>query len=289
MKFILFILILTLSRCQVSWYVKGISENEKIVSIESIQLQGLKKTINLCLVSNLRFQPPLHPKKMVSLDSFELNLSRSDYRIQSPAYSGLDPEFLLFLKERLKSHKNILIKTQLFGLPERFREKKSFELLKTPKTLDRYETIVPLGQTDNLTADILKSYFDIVDMDTELLYGSENPFSHDIVGCGSYLYVTKYTPQQDSYNSLLFFISLGLIPKFQTQNHYYDVIYRPVTENVIHKKTFVFGHRKGHSWLFLPTLGLLDSVSTFDKNYPFAEESEEMFLDSVTEVMERSL
>lgn len=266
--------------CHISWYAK--STEAGVVSVQN-------KNATLCLVSNLRYQSPLSTNQMLPIDPWMEMPSNLTYKVQAPSYTTLDPEFLLFLKERLRNRKNILIKTQIFGLPESELPTKSFSMLKSPKSLRRYEDLAKLKATKPVISDVLKLYADLVDESTEMLYGRENPFSHDIADCDSYLYVTKYRSRQDSYNDILHFISFGILPEFRYQNHTYDLIFRPSKRSGIETHSYVIGYRRLSTLLFFPTFGLFDSVSSFDKEYQFSEESEEMFLDAVSETLERSL
>ncbi len=268
------------SNCHVSWYVKR---------SESAEVSLPKLDATLCLVSNLRYQSPLSTNQMLPFDPWVEMPSNFTYKVQAPYFTTLDPEFLTFLKERLKHRKNIIIKTQVFGLPESDIQSKTFSILKSPKSLARYEDLAKLKATKPVISDVLKMYADIVDESTEMLYGREDPFSHDIAGCDSYLYVSKYRTQQESYNDILHFITFGILPEFRYQNHTYDLILRPSKRSGIETNSYVIGYRRLSTLLFFPTFGLFDSVSTFDKEYQFSEESEEIFLDAVSETLERSL
>jgi hypothetical protein len=286
----LFLFCLLFTNCQISWYVKGVEEQGKLVPAEAFKFNGFHKSKSICLVSNIRYMQPLLSGSMIAFDPLtSVSVDEGKYRIQKPIYTGLDPEFAIFLKERLKNKANILLKTQIYGLPSTFKEANVFDRLKTPKSFQRYESLAKDRVQKPALVDVLNSYADIADTETEFLYGSEDPFNHEIANCDSYIYFTKLRVKQDSYNSILFLLTIGILPEFRIYNHYYDAIIRDAKGGAFDTKTFAFGHRKSLSWFYLFAFGLFNPVSNFDKDYLFSEESEEMFLDALTETMERSI
>ncbi len=282
--------LLFLCHCQISWYTKEVDLNGKTESAETFRVQNIRKESVVCLVSNVAFNLPVNSQTNLIFDPLEVpEAKEGSYKIQRPTYIGLDQEFLFFLKERLKNKVNLRIVNQLTGIPIRYRDQKFLEILKTGKSFSKIETIAEIAPNSTALKSLLKSYAEVVDENTEFLYGSENPYLHPVDSCDSYFYFLKYTNKQDTYNGLLFILSLGILPELRTQDHSYQVIYRRSVSSPIESFYFVLGNRKSLSWLYLITFNFFNSVSTFDKDYQFSEESEEMFLDAITDSLARSL
>ncbi len=266
--------------CQISWYVNS-SDPER-----SLVFDPSKRS---CFISNLRYLPVLNVKTKSPFNPLaEIILSDTTYTIQKPEYIGLDPEFITFLKQRLKTKNKIEIITQLYNVPISFKENPDFQKLYSKKSFSRFEEIAKSRKANPAFFDLLKTYADIMDERTIILYENENPYTHNIESCDNYFYFSKYRNEENQYN-LQFLLTLGLLPDFRYQNHHYEVLYRKNANGKIESFPFVIGYRKSLSLLYIPTFSLYNTVSDFDQEYKFSEESEEMFLDLLAKQMERYL
>lgn len=285
----LFTFVFILIHCQIGWYTKEINSSEGRPFRLSHPLSLNSSKPKFCLVAKIRYKAPRHKEFNYRIDPIQEVYEMGKVMIEEPSYVGLEPEFLNFLQSRLKSKYQFQLKKVIYDIPESFRQNKVLESLKSNRSFVRYSEINKKWKNNIVLAEVLKTYADIIDSQTEFFYGTDNPVQNDLGDCDETLYFAEV--QKESKDNR-FYITLARItfwvfPEYNQESHHYTVIRRNKLEKTQETFQFSMGYEKWISVFFLPTFNLFANVSDFHMEYRFSEESEEMFLDALTEELNK--
>ncbi len=288
---ILFLLtfVILLTNCQIGWYTKEINSSEGSPFRLTYPISPISYKPKFCLVAKIRYKAPRHKEFNYPIDPIQETYEMEKVLVEEPSYVGVEPEFLNFLQSRLKSKYQFQIKKVVYGLPESFRQNKVLDFLKANRSFARYSEINKKWKNNFVLAEILKTYADIIDSHTDFFYGTDNPVQQDLGDCDETLYFSEV--QKESKDSR-FYITLARItfwvfPEYNQEFHHYSVIRRNKLKKTQETFQFSMGYEKWISVFFLPTFNVFANVSDFHMEYRFSEESEEMFLDMLTEELKK--
>ncbi|GBF49653.1 hypothetical protein LPTSP4_11690 [Leptospira ryugenii] len=258
-----------------------------------VRLPILEKKPNLCLVAQMRYGH--FDSEISSIDTKRDWIDMEGEEKPRPEdkidFLGVDPEFLVYLKTSLPKslQSKIQIIPILYGVPNSLKDTEDLKILLSPKSFEKYALFKKQKNQDRDWETKWSAYTKYLDHNTEVIFLSENWLTKDFRNCEAYLYFTEPKKEADQINMIGFLLSLGILPKVEYRNDTYSIYYRAKGEKKLHLVQYSFGYRKALSWLFLPTLGLMDEVTIFDKQNNFEDEAEDLLLDSLSSTLESNL
>lgn len=285
-----FLLLISLTHCQVSWYTKeGTVRKQIYPDPDEMPIPALGKADKVCLITSMSFRLPMDRQTQQTFDPLINTSPGKDSHTTLPNFEGMDPEFLNYLKAKLDKSNKIKVKHLLYRVPDSWRNSNALSVLNSPKSLERYNRIAEIGKTNPALAETLNAYASVIDHNTYVTFSSESLYDRDIPGCDTHVYFFDHRYEGDRYNALLFLITLGIVPGITYENHIYQILIRRTGTSEREVASYKFGYRKMLSWIFLPTFGVFNSVSDFNTKNPFSEISEDFFLDSLAESFDKNL
>ncbi|XDD46671.1 hypothetical protein AB3N60_00845 [Leptospira sp. WS39.C2] len=259
-----FIFLIFLCNCQVSWYHTRIIPNQTSERQISEHQPILEETGTACFISKYKFEE-----------------SDPSYEYDETNQHQIDSQFIENIRTNLKlKNRNTKHIKQIYGIPNSWPYLKELESFRTNKTFERFKQIGNANLNPNDKNKLFK-YAEIIDADTLLYTKEQTNLNHEIENCDTYYQLSYIKKERDDYNSLLFLITLGVIPTIHYENHYFIISKRKSLESVSQSIKYKFGFRKVISWLLLPTFNVFDEVESYNKDYRFLDHSKDQFLNSL--------
>jgi hypothetical protein len=163
----------------------------------------------------------------------------------------------------------------VYEIPQDWPEFKVLQTFQSEKSWDRFKRINE--NSESINKKHLLNYAEFGDTNTYFLPEGINPRSFNAENCDQYIYISYLKKERDFYNSILFLLTLGVLPAFDYENHYFEVFLREKDTTRLENITYKFGTRRTMSWLYIPTFNFFNEIHLYDKEYTFYEHSKDQF------------
>lgn len=257
-----FVFLFFFFNCQASWYHTRVSKNEaaEIPVAEGENILGEPGTS--CFISSIKFQ--------------EVDSTNDSAPKLNPM---IDTQFIENIRTNLKlKNTNTKHIKHIYGIPKSWPYFKELNSFRTNKSFERFKQIQNLTIEPQYKKTLLK-YAEMADEDTYFFSNEEILLSYlEFENCDTY-YQLHYTKREkDTYNIVIFLVTLGILPTANYENHYFTVSKRKAFDLNSVSVTYKFGYRRLFSWLLLPTFNFFNDVENYNKDFRFVDHSKDQFL-----------
>ncbi|TGM36583.1 hypothetical protein EHQ75_15745 [Leptospira levettii] len=262
---IYFFLFLFLYQCQISWYHTRVSINHG----DEIPISQTGPVFNesgtTCFISSIPF----------AMEGENPSTKLSTRPI-------IDRQFIENLRTNLNL-KGIPSKhiKEVFGIPKNWPHFELMQSFRTSPNFNRFKQIesMPIDESEKTK---LHKFAEITDENTYFLKVDDvTSLFNDYEDCSYYYHIVYQKKEKDNYNLLTFFLTLGILPTVNYENHYYAVYSRKPLEKKLNLVTYKYGYRRLISLLLLPTFNFFNEVRLYNQDYRFFDHTKDQFLSSL--------
>ncbi|TGL65316.1 hypothetical protein [Leptospira jelokensis] len=260
-----YLLIVFLFNCQISWYHTRVSKNKG----NEIPISEGETVLNgngtACFISTIPY---------ASAAKNPINFMNSQ--------SMMDVQFIENLRTNLNL-KGIPTKhiKEVVRIPENWPHFELFASFRSSQNFNRFKQIQSLP-IDEKEKETLLKLAELTDENTYFLQ-NDGLFSlyREYENCSQYYHIVYQKKEKDHHNLALFFLSLGILPTVNYENHYYAVYSRKTLKNEFNSFTYKYGYRRLISLLLLPTFNIFNEVRLYNQDYRFSDHTKDQFLNSL--------
>ncbi|WP_167881262.1 hypothetical protein [Leptospira levettii] len=262
---IYFFLFLFLYQCQISWYHTRVSINHGDETPISLAGPVFNESGTTCFISSIPFaMEGENPKTTLSTKPI------------------IDRQFIENLRTNLNL-KGIPSKhiKEVFGIPKNWPHFELMQSFRTSPNFNRFKQIesMPIDESEKTK---LHKFAEITDENTYFLKVDDvTSLFNDYEDCSHYYHIVYQKKEKDNYNLLTFFLTLGILPTVNYENHYYAVYSRKPLEKKLNLVTYKYGYRRLISLLLLPTFNFFNEVRLYNQDYRFFDHTKDQFLSSL--------
>lgn len=260
-----YLLIVFLFNCQISWYHTRVSKNngnEIPISEGETVFDG---NGTACFISTIPYASAAkNPSTIINSQWM------------------MDVQFIENLRTNLNL-KGIPTKhiKEVVRIPENWPHFELFASFRSSQNFNRFKQIQSLP-IDEKEKEILLKLAEFTDENTYFLqnYGLFSLY-REYENCSQYYYIVYQKKEKDHHNLALFFLSLGILPTVNYENHYYAVYIRNPVKKESNSFTYKYGYRRLISLLLLPTFNIFNEVRLYNQDYRFSDHTKDQFLNSL--------